>query len=46
MQIGLAPLCLVAAASEESASFDANAQPAIFELPGSLHELYKSGDLQ
>jgi molybdopterin/thiamine biosynthesis adenylyltransferase len=47
-QIGLPPLCLVGAGSENSASafFDTDAPPALFKLPGALDELYQSGETQ
>lgn len=44
--IGLPPLCIVRAAATEpsQAKFDNHAPVALFELPGSLEELYQSGD--
>ncbi len=45
--IGLPPLCLVfgAAADSDQAYFENGPPPALFELPGSLNQLFESGDM-
>jgi molybdopterin/thiamine biosynthesis adenylyltransferase len=45
-QIGFAPLSMIGAAGEdaESAHFENNPPPALFELPGTLDDLYESGE--
>lgn len=45
-EIGLAPLTLVGAAGEDAttAHFENAAPPAVFQLPGSLDDLFESGE--
>jgi len=45
-QIGLAPLTLVGAAGEDAttAHFENTPPPAVFQLPGSLNDLFESGE--